>query len=85
MLGTLQIVTYDIGISILSTLTAKVLQLKWHVTCFPSLLLLSYQLSSRMPAVTSPAGVNARTPPKKPSVSQKKPVEPPGSSPPMPR
>lgn len=44
----------------------------------------SNALSSRMPAVTSPAGVNARTPPKKPSVSQKKPVEPPGSSPPMP-
>ncbi|KAJ0025832.1 hypothetical protein Pint_08666 [Pistacia integerrima] len=41
-------------------------------------------LSSRIPSVTSPAGINARTPPKKPSVGQKKPLEAPGSSPPLP-
>ncbi|KAJ4701641.1 Transcription initiation factor TFIID subunit 4B [Melia azedarach] len=41
-------------------------------------------LNSRMPSVTSPAGVSARTPPKKPAVGQKKPLEPPGSSPPLP-
>ncbi|KAK8691958.1 hypothetical protein V6N13_075446 [Hibiscus sabdariffa] len=39
-------------------------------------------LGSRNPSVPAPAGVNARTPPKKPSVSQKKPLEALGSSPP---
>ncbi|KAL5777622.1 hypothetical protein ACOSP7_010548 [Xanthoceras sorbifolium] len=41
-------------------------------------------LSSRMPSVTSPAGINARTPPKKPSIGQKKPLEALGASPPLP-
>ncbi|KAK2660156.1 hypothetical protein Ddye_006689 [Dipteronia dyeriana] len=40
-------------------------------------------LSSRMSSVTSPAGINARTPPKKPSIGQKKPLETLGSSPPQ--
>ncbi|KAJ6954873.1 transcription initiation factor TFIID subunit 4b-like [Populus alba x Populus x berolinensis] len=40
------------------------------------------QVSSRNPSVASPAGVSARTPPKKPSVGQKKPFEALGSSPP---
>ncbi|KAK9270316.1 hypothetical protein L1049_025894 [Liquidambar formosana] len=40
-------------------------------------------LGSRIPSVTSPAGINARTPPKKPSVGQKKPLEALGSSPPL--
>ncbi|GMI90634.1 TBP-associated factor 4B, TBP-associated factor 4 [Hibiscus trionum] len=39
-------------------------------------------LGSRNPSVPAPAGVNARTPPKKPSVGQKKPLEALGSSPP---
>ncbi|KAI9174067.1 hypothetical protein LWI28_011403 [Acer negundo] len=39
-------------------------------------------MSSRMPSVTTPAGINARTPPKKPSIGQKKPLETLGSSPP---
>ncbi|XP_061967793.1 transcription initiation factor TFIID subunit 4b-like isoform X2 [Populus nigra] len=39
------------------------------------------QVSSRNPSVASPAGVSARTPPKKPSVGQKKPFEALGSSP----
>ncbi|GMI83144.1 TBP-associated factor 4B, TBP-associated factor 4 [Hibiscus trionum] len=38
-------------------------------------------LGSRNPSVPAPAGVNARTPQKKPSVSQKKPLEALGSSP----
>ncbi|KAF9668491.1 hypothetical protein SADUNF_Sadunf14G0009200 [Salix dunnii] len=38
--------------------------------------------SSRISSVASPAGVNARTPPKKPYVGQKKPFEALGSSPP---
>ena len=41
-----------------------------------------YQAGSRISSVASPAGVNARTPPKKPSVGQKKPFEALGSSPP---
>ncbi|XP_052302677.1 transcription initiation factor TFIID subunit 4b isoform X2 [Populus trichocarpa] len=40
------------------------------------------QAGSRISSVASPAGVNARTPPKKPSVGQKKPFEALGSSPP---
>ncbi|CAK7347452.1 unnamed protein product [Dovyalis caffra] len=40
------------------------------------------QVGSRIPSVASVAGVNARTPPKKPSVGQKKPFEALGSSPP---
>ncbi|GLT74383.1 hypothetical protein SLA2020_461860 [Shorea laevis] len=38
-------------------------------------------LSSRVSSVTSPAGVNSRTPPKKPSIGQKKPLEGLGSPP----
>ncbi|KAL8487611.1 hypothetical protein ACS0TY_024072 [Phlomoides rotata] len=40
--------------------------------------------SSRMPSLTSPigSGINSKTPPKKPLVGQKKPMEAPGSSPP---
>ncbi|CAL1410619.1 unnamed protein product [Linum trigynum] len=41
----------------------------------------SNQGLSRIPAVTSPATMNSRTPPKKPSVGQKKPLEAVGSSP----
>jgi transcription initiation factor TFIID subunit 4 len=41
-----------------------------------------YQAGLRISSVASPAGVNARTPPKKPSVGQKKPFEALGSSPP---
>ncbi|KAK6939705.1 RST domain [Dillenia turbinata] len=42
------------------------------------------QLGSRLPSTTSPvmAGTAIRTPPKKPSIGQKKPLDPPGSSPP---
>ncbi|XVE55786.1 hypothetical protein DITRI_Ditri03aG0185100 [Diplodiscus trichospermus] len=40
-------------------------------------------LGSRNPSVNAPAGVNARTPQKKPSVGQKKPLEALGSSPPL--
>uniref|UniRef100_A0A6N2MMT9 RST domain-containing protein n=2 Tax=Salix viminalis TaxID=40686 RepID=A0A6N2MMT9_SALVM len=40
------------------------------------------QASSRISSVASPAGVNERTPPKKPYVGQKKPFEALGSSPP---
>ncbi|GLU17772.1 hypothetical protein SLE2022_341260 [Rubroshorea leprosula] len=40
-------------------------------------------LSSRVSSVTSPAGVNSRTPPKRPSAGQKKPLEALGSSPPL--
>ncbi|KAF9687509.1 hypothetical protein SADUNF_Sadunf02G0101000 [Salix dunnii] len=40
------------------------------------------QVGSRNPSVASPAGVTARTPPKKPSVGHKKPFEALGSSPP---
>ncbi|XP_022717986.1 transcription initiation factor TFIID subunit 4b-like isoform X2 [Durio zibethinus] len=40
-------------------------------------------LGSRNPSVPTPVGVNARTPQKKPSVGQKKPLEAPGSSPPL--
>ncbi|KAH7523715.1 transcription initiation factor TFIID subunit 4b isoform X3 [Ziziphus jujuba] len=38
----------------------------------------------RVPSGTNPAGINNRTPPKKPSVGQKKPLEALGSSPPPP-
>ncbi|KAF2285102.1 hypothetical protein GH714_037903 [Hevea brasiliensis] len=41
------------------------------------------QVGSRIPSVAASAGVNARTPPKKPSIGQKKPLEALGSSPPM--
>ncbi|CBI19420.3 unnamed protein product, partial [Vitis vinifera] len=41
-------------------------------------------LGSRIPSVTSPVGINTRTPPKKPSIGQKKPLEALGSSPPLP-
>lgn len=44
-----------------------------------------YQASSRISSVASPAGVNERTPPKKPYVGQKKPFEALGSSPPASR
>lgn len=47
--------------------------------------LLFFQLGSRVPSVTSPVGINTRTPPKKPSIGQKKPLEALGSSPPLPR
>ncbi|KAB5568878.1 hypothetical protein DKX38_002671 [Salix brachista] len=40
------------------------------------------QVGSRNPSLASPAGVTARTPPKKPSVGHKKPFEALGSSPP---
>ncbi|XWS14779.1 hypothetical protein CRYUN_Cryun35bG0037700 [Craigia yunnanensis] len=40
-------------------------------------------LGSRNPSVPTPAGVNARTPQKKPSVGQKKPLEALGSPPPL--
>ncbi|GAV65948.1 TAF4 domain-containing protein/RST domain-containing protein [Cephalotus follicularis] len=42
------------------------------------------QSSSRVPSVSSLAGINARTPPKKSSVGHKKPLEALGSSPPLP-
>ncbi|KAJ8747362.1 hypothetical protein K2173_012942 [Erythroxylum novogranatense] len=42
------------------------------------------QVGSRMTPVASSSGVNIRTPPKKPTVGQKKPLEGPVSSPPMP-
>lgn len=52
-----------------------------------NLLLVSaiYQLGTRIPSAASPAVINARTPPKKPSIGQKKPLEAHGSSPPLPR
>ncbi|KAJ4836579.1 hypothetical protein Tsubulata_039788 [Turnera subulata] len=40
------------------------------------------QAGPRISSVTSPPGINAKMPPKKPSVGQKKPLEVPGSSPP---
>ncbi|WCJ40688.1 TBP-associated factor 4 [Euphorbia peplus] len=40
------------------------------------------QVGSRIPSAAPSAGINARTPPKKPSVGQKKPLEVLGSSPP---
>ncbi|KAK6938597.1 Transcription initiation factor TFIID component TAF4, C-terminal [Dillenia turbinata] len=45
---------------------------------------LDVQLGSHLPSTTSPvtAGTTIRTPPKKPSIGQKKPLDPPGSSPP---
>ncbi|XWS25534.1 hypothetical protein CRYUN_Cryun27aG0076400 [Craigia yunnanensis] len=43
----------------------------------------SVPLSSRNPSVLAPAGVNARTPQKKSTVGQKKPLEALGSSPPL--
>ena len=46
-----------------------------------------YQLNSRIPSATFPVGPgnNAKTPPKKPSIGQKKPLESLGSSPPLSR
>lgn len=41
-------------------------------------------LGTRIPSAASPAVINARTPPKKPSIGQKKPLEAHGSSPPLP-
>ncbi|KAK7828681.1 transcription initiation factor tfiid subunit 4b [Quercus suber] len=41
-------------------------------------------LGNQIPSTTSSAGINARTPPKKPSIGQKKPLEAHGSSPPLP-
>lgn len=43
------------------------------------------QLGTQIPSTASSAGINARTPPKKPSIGQKKPLEAHGSSPPLPR
>ncbi|XP_057973427.1 transcription initiation factor TFIID subunit 4b isoform X2 [Malania oleifera] len=40
-------------------------------------------LNPRVVPTTSPAGINTRTPPKKPSIGQKKPLEALGSSPPL--
>nr|POE69206.1 isoform 2 of transcription initiation factor tfiid subunit 4b [Quercus suber] len=42
------------------------------------------QLGTQIPSTTSSAGINARTPPKKPSIGQKKPLEAHGSSPSLP-
>lgn len=41
-------------------------------------------LGTQIPPTASSAGINARTPPKKPSIGQKKPLEAHGSSPPLP-
>ncbi|XP_012068247.1 transcription initiation factor TFIID subunit 4b isoform X2 [Jatropha curcas] len=41
------------------------------------------QVGSRVPSASASAGINIRTPPKKPSIGQKKPLEALGSSPPM--
>ncbi|KAK9983283.1 hypothetical protein SO802_032808 [Lithocarpus litseifolius] len=41
-------------------------------------------LGTQIPSTASSAGINARTPPKKPSIGQKKPLEAHGSSPPLP-
>ncbi|KAL4604205.1 hypothetical protein ACB092_10G176200 [Castanea dentata] len=41
-------------------------------------------IGTQIPSTASSAGINARTPPKKPSIGQKKPLEAHGSSPPLP-